>query len=251
MRSFLEGRGLSAYEDFVDCTDGEAVSSRGSARTRRIPVSSNSNTDECLYLKVYRYEPLSWRTSLMRDKCSIEFQNYLSMRDACGIPVPEVMAIGVRRSIRRLRDAFIVTRGVPAARPLDEWWDCVGRKDRAAAAWALQESARLVAAMHERGFSHIDLQWRNILVSRSDSGESKLYLLDSTRGGMRSWSVRREHGRIRDLSSLAKGAVGRLTRTDQLRWLCRYFGIRRMGVEHRALVGTILRDRQLKDGDAR
>ncbi len=266
MQSTLESLGFRGYEDFASCTIGEVVSSRGSAETRRISTSGAAGGGGLLYLKVYRHAPPSWRTLLQRDKCSIERRNYACMGAVCGVSVPEVVAFGARRSFGRLCDAFIMTCGVEGARPLDAWWDDCGGRDASMRSWALAASAACASAMHEAGFSHIDLQWRNLLVSESPRGERgigrgageygghaetvdrRLFVLDSARGGMRWWSVRREHGRIRDLSSLSKGARGRLTRTEQLRWLCRYFGVERLGCEHRALVRTILRDRLLKDG---
>lgn len=272
MRPALERLGLQTYDDFAKCGLGEVVASRASAETRRILLSTDSGL-QSLFLKVYRYSPLSWRTVLMRDKCSIERRNYAAMADDCGLATPEVIAFGARRSLGRLCDAFILTLGVPGAIALDEWWDLRGGGE-SLRSWAIAASASCAAAMHAAGFSHIDLQWRNLLVSEvsqdaevlvggvgipgrhgegGDRGgvRRRLYVLDSARGGKRWWSVRREHGRIRDLSSLSKGARGRLSRTEQLRWLCRYFGISHLGIEHRALVQTILRDRQLKDGDAR
>ncbi|MBK8269204.1 MAG: hypothetical protein IPK83_13210 [Planctomycetes bacterium] len=203
MMQILKELSLRTYDDFVGGGAGEVVSRRESGETRWIPIRG-SDGSEALYLKVYRYEPLSWRTLFVRDKCTMESRNYAALREFGGVAVPDVIAAGHRRKSGRLQSAFILTRGVRAARRLDEWLD-----DRNTNIMArvrlLAEFADLIARMHRAGFYHVDLQLRNVLVSLVEPDRPTLYLIDSARGGLRYWSVRQEYGRFRDLSSLHKG----------------------------------------------
>lgn len=245
MMQTLKELSLRTYDDFVGGGAGEVISRRETGELRRIPVRG-SGESEALYLKVYRYEPLSWRTLFVRDKCTIESRNYSALRALGGVVVPDVIAAGHRRKSGRLQSAFILTRGVRAARRLDEWLD-----DRSTNSTArmrlLADFAEMIAEMHRAGFYHVDLQLRNVLVSLVEPDRPALYLIDSARGGVRRWSVRREYGRFRDLSSLHKGAIGRLCGREQLRWLKRYLGVERLNELHRGLARTILTDRRMKD----
>lgn len=242
LQPVLDQLSLRSYADFVECKAGEVVARRGTCETRRILIGGDE-PGEAVYLKVYRYEP-SWRTMLMRDASTIESRNYATLRTRCGAAVPNVIATGRRRSLGRLRDAFILTRGIPNARPMDEWMEGCGA---AARSRALGQLAELVSRMHASGFYHVDLQLRNVLVREGDDRELTLHVLDSSRGGLRRWSVRREYARFRDLSSLFKGARSRLTSREPLRWLKRYFGVGRLTPAHRMLARTILIDRRKKD----
>jgi hypothetical protein len=181
----------------------------------------------------------------------VEAANYRFLRGVDGVAVPEVICYGCRRGIFRRPDGFIMTREVPNASPLDafvaaRWPDPAGAAGDPRREELVLKTARLVRRMHDAGFFHIDLQWRNLLVSSADRSLT-MVVIDSARGG-RSWHpVLREHGRLRDLSSLAKDAVARMSRTERIRWLKRYLGVRRLTGEHRELVRTIEMDRVLKD----
>ena len=102
-----------------------------------------------------------------------------------------------------------------------------------------------IARMHGGDFYHIDLQWRNILVT-DRGGAYTLHFLDSTRGGLRGSALFRAHGRARDLSSLYKEGRRWLTPVELLRWLRQYLG-RPIGATDRAMIRTIIRDRAVKD----
>lgn len=248
MKPILERLSLRTLDDFVSGVAGEIVAERGSAQTRKITLDGAAG--EC-FLKVYRNPRPKWLSMMMRDRCKIEARNYSILRERCGDVVPRVIATGRRRRSGRLWESFILTHGIPKAVPLDQWLDrlasevgvgAASKRDR-----ALTNLADLVARMHAAGFFHVDLQLRNVLVSETGDAAPKLYLIDSSRGGPRVWSIGREYGRFRDLSSLHKGASGRLSAREELRWLRRYRGARRLSVADRVLVSTILADRRKKD----
>ncbi len=111
----------------------------------------------------------------------------------------------------------------------------------------LETTADLVARMHAAGFFHIDLQWRNLLVSEDGSRRPRVYVIDSVRGGPRRWRPFQMHGRLRDLSSLYKLARSQVPVREQVGWLWRYLGVRRLRHEHRVMIQTILCDRRIKD----
>jgi len=271
MRPLLDSQGFRRYEDFVDATRGEVVGRSSTSQTRRIELGGASGGEsgvsgtprrEVLFLKVYRYAGKTRRLGLWPDKGTVETRNYRILRQCCGIDVPDVIAHGSRRSRGYLLDAFILTRAIPHARPLEEFLqprqdqgrvgsnhpeDAAAVERDSLRSYLLCQTAEMVARMHSAGFYHIDLQWRNILVSDDHSRRPRIFVIDSARGSRRHWKVFRAHGRLRDLSSLYKKARMRLTAREQIGWLRRYLGVRRLGREHHAMIRTILDDRRIKD----
>jgi len=247
------------------------VGRSSTSQTRRIELervpaaesgTAESTGGEVLFLKVYRYAGQTRRLGLWPDKGAIEARNYRILRQCCDIDVPDVIAYGSRRSRGYLLDAFILTRAIPHVRPLEELSQrrsdesrpgAGGPDDSAAVArdslrsYLLCQTAEMVARMHAACFYHIDLQWRNILISDDHSPRPRIFVIDSARGSLRHWGVFRAHGRLRDLSSLYKEARMRLTAREQIGWLRRYFGVRRLGREHHAMIQAILDDRRIKD----
>jgi len=251
MRSALEACGLRRYEDYISRQLGEVVGRTGTTETRRI-VLNDASRGETFYVKTYRYEDGRRRRRLARDKGRLEARNYRILRQQCRVNVPDVVSHGSRRRGWRLLDAFIMTRGVTNATPLDEYvrrrWPNGGIITDALQRYLLEETADLVSRMHAAGFFHIDLQWRNLLVSDDGSDRPPIYVIDSARGASRRWGVYQMHGRLRDLSSLYKLAQWWVSRREQIRWLRRYLGVQRLSAcQHHALVQAILHDRSIKD----
>jgi hypothetical protein len=253
----LESAGLRRYEDFVGAKRGELVAHSRTTETRRLTLN-HRGAARMFYLKLHRYGSERRRPWFTRDKASLEAENYRLLRDHCGIATPEVVAFGSRRHGPWLQDAFILTLAVADANadavPLDDYVRrrCLGGTSEVLARrrQLLARTADLVAAMHAAGFIHLDLQWRNVLVQEADPGAPRIYLLDCPRGGCRPSSLRLWHGRLRDLSSLYKLARTLLSRAEQIRWLRRYLGVRRLGPIDRVLVQAILYDRGVKDNGA-
>jgi len=240
------------YDAIVSTTEGVLISSDQTSRVRLLPLSEGPS-GLTAYLKVYR-GPTGLRPWWIRDKAAVEAHNYSLLRERCGVSVPSVLAWGCRRTRWRVLDAFILTEAVAGAVPLDQYvrqhWPAGPprgldtRRRR-----LLTATADFVARLHAARFCHIDLQWRNLLVSEAESGPI-LSVIDCVRGGPRNSPLRWWHGRLRDLSSLYKLGQRRLSRTEQIRWLRAYLGIRRLRPEDRFLVRAVLFDRRLKDHNA-
>ena len=248
MQPALATAGFSRAEDFLAMPDSPHA---GSTTVRRITIS-NGPTPQSFHLKVYRRHD-NVALLLRRDKASIEVLNYEHLR-RCGVNVPDVICHGYRNGLFGPRESFIITREVSGAVPLDEYVDANWptrpiRFDRRRRQLLLA-TARLVQTMHAGNFFHIDLQWRNILVAEREGGW-RLCVIDSSRGRFSPYGLFREHGRLRDLSSFAKQAIERTSQTEQLRWLCACFNVRRLTPQIRCLFDAISRDRHSKDNSHR
>ena len=247
--------GLREYRDFIEFEGGELVGEGGTTKTRRL-VLPQPGPDAVLFLKTYRYRGSRWRHRFRTDKATCEARNSRTLERRCGVPTPRVVAFGSRRRGLRLLDAFILTRAIPDSIRLDELfarrWPVVRESlDDPDRARLLAQVARTTAAMHDAGFYHVDLQWRNLMISNGPDGLQQVFVIDSPRGGLRRWKPYRQHGRLRDLSCLYKEARRRMSRTECLRWLRRYLGPNGSVTTERLLIQAVLRDRWSKDGSNR
>lgn len=244
----LVASGLEGYSDFLECATGEVVARTGTSETRRVVLERGPRPLHA-YLKQYRYAGARWRHRFRRHKGEIEARNYRLMRERAQVPVPDVVAIGSRRAGLRLLDAFILTQEIERTSSLEAWW--TRRFPTPGVPHPLRrelenEVLELVVRMHRVHFYHVDLQWRNLLIRETPNGP-RLYVLDSSRGGLRRLPWIRWHARMRDLSSLEKTARRFLSRADRVRFVHDY--VRRTGCREspRKLITRILADRRRKD----
>ena len=146
-----------------------------------------------------------------------------SRLERCGIPTPEVLAVGWRRRALLFAAQAIVTRAIPRAQNLYEAAieDAPWRRRRA----ILARSAELVRAMHDAGFLHADLNVTNLVLGGGPEGDL-VYVVDLEKGRFRADmdSTRRLAGLSRLLRSYEKWLAGRapLTPRDELIFLRRY-----------------------------
>src|SRR5207247_7013876 len=83
-----------------------------------------------------------------------------------------------------------------------------------------RQMASLARRMHDGGFVHHDLVWRNILVTWTPPENPKVWWIDCPRGGFS-----RQHRRqIKDLASLDKMAAKHCKRAERLIFLKTYTG---------------------------
>ena len=249
-RGAIQADGFRDYEDFISARTGQPVWERSATQTFRLTARDpEDGRPTGLYLKKYRYPRQRWRSMFRPDKPSVEQRNYEYLRRNVGNVVPIVVATGRRRQWMMLRDAFILTVELSGCDQLDtyaqtHWEGTPVERERVRQDRLIETTADLIRRMHEAGFYHIDLQWRNILVRfEGEPEEARAFLIDAPRGGRLLLWVRRRHGRLRDLSSLDKLARLYLTRTQRLRWFTRYTGRRRISPSDRRLIEAILADR--------
>lgn len=171
------------------------------------------------YVKRYRSNGTAWHAWLPRPRVMAEWQN-LQHFVRWGIPTAVVVAFGMeRKSWGRFGRGAMITRGLPDTDDL-----AMMSRQRDArlrdARW-VAEVGRQIAdfsrVMHEHGFVHNDLKWRNILVDR----QPKAYLIDCPTGGFW-WGPFLQYRIIKDLACLDKVAKYQLSRTQRLRFYLHY-----------------------------
>jgi serine/threonine protein kinase len=188
------------------------------ARVLKPSRSSAVSAQDGLVLK--RYNLRKWR-NLLKDlfrgsKARRCFFRGMQLEGA-GVPTARPLAFAEHRCCGVPLRSYLLMDEIPHASNLVEWR---GDKRR-----LIQSLARLIARLHNAGFSHRDLKEGNILFD--GSGEPFLVDLDGLR------YVRRVEDKwaVADLARLAQAvtARGRATRTDRARFLQAYCRLRRRG----------------------
>jgi len=208
-----------------------------------------------VFFKQYVYSPPAWKFIGRASKARCEFQNY-EVFARLGIPAATPVACGEERDgLGRLGRAFIVTRAIPEAATLAEFVQkrCAERGEettRRLREHLLRQLADMTRRIHDAGFFHFDLVWRNILVTESPPVGPKLWWIDCPRGRIDRWSPWRRFWRLRDLTSLDKVASQLCTRGERLNFVKLYLGKALLDGEVKKLVHAAIqygRNRQPDD----
>jgi len=180
-----------------------------------------------VFYKQYEFARPAWKFFGRPSKALCEFQNYATFA-RLGIACAEPVACGEERdALGRLRRAFIVTRAIPAAKTLVEFWS-ERRTTRIERTRLIEQLAHWTKRIHNENFFHHDLVWRNILVSQENSSAPQLWWIDCPRGGFNRWPPLRTRKQLKDLASLDKSAARLCSRTERLRFVKVYLGIQRL-----------------------
>lgn len=194
-------------------------------RQQTMPAADGSEVP--VFFKTYEYPPTSFEFWGRASKARCEFLNYEAFV-GLGIRCAERIACGEMRDwMGRLQRAFIITRAIPGAMTLPEFAKQHPRAEcsphnRSLRSSVLEQVATMTRQIHDAGFHHQDLVWRNILVTLAPGDDPKVWWIDCPRGGFDRWSPWRRRKRIKDLASLDKAASRHCSRAERLRFLCAY-----------------------------
>ena len=149
-----------------------------------------------------------------------EWQNLLAFR-SWGIPTARLAAYGIERHWGGFRRGALVTEEIrdttDLARVALQNDDRL--HDRCWVGEVAAQVARITRRMHDAGFAHNDLKWRNLLVTHGE--RPQVYLIDCPSGSY--WRQPFLSYRIvKDLACLDKVAKYHLTRTQRLRFYLDY-----------------------------
>lgn len=216
---------------------------------QRVTIPSRDGGIDAFF-KLYHHRESGWSFWMRASKARREFDNYAAF-ERLGLPAADRMACGEERNVLGvLQRAFIITRAVPDAVELDEFFQ--HKPPSAERRGVLHELAGIVRGLHNAHFYYYDLVWRNILVSKPPPGMPAkegdagpcLFLIDCPRGGFAQFGRARKQ--LRDLASLDKTAAQLCSRTERLRFFLAYLGQRRLDDEARALIRACLEYRRTR-----
>lgn len=207
-------------------------------------------THSALYIKRYHY--LRWRqriramfrgTFFGASRARSEYRALTQMR-RLGIQAVRPVAYGERRVCHFLRSCFLITEAVPDAMPLSSFIQTFGQHRASAKSVRFRREilaslARQVRHMHDSGFVHQDLFWRNVLIRSLPEDRFEFYFLDASVGRrIRILRRRREHI-VRDIAAMAAVAPHFCSKADQLRFLLNYLDTKRLDEKDRRWLRSV------------
>lgn len=211
---------------------GQLISSGRFCHTIKVAAGNHH-----YYIKRYQVRVKLLRKALGRSRPMVEARN-ITYFARLGIPVPQIAGYGRQRILGLFIRGAIVTEEIPQTVDLqtlfrtraDLW------KNRPWLFQALRLIANYVRRIHEDGFTHGDLKWRNILVTTTDA--PCVFFIDCPSGGRKSF-FRRRHFVIKDLAGLDRPAAEYLSRTTRLRFYLWYRNQTRLTQEDKALIARV------------
>ena len=216
---------------------GEEITRDPISHVRRVSCAGN-----LYYVKIYTAAGKNLRRGSIRkyigaSKISSEWGNLLILRDL-GIPIPRIVAYGQQYKSGIYQIGALVTAEVTGTADLESHVRANPQlvHDKKWLYAVLEQVADYTRRMHEAGFIHKDLNWRNILVTTS--GEPKIYFIDCP-SGRHTLPPFFSRGRIRDLAHLDKVGRQLLSRTDLLKFYKFYQGREKLNRADREFIAKI------------
>ncbi len=189
----------------------------------RDPISYVIKTDinSCgYYIKVYTKAGKRLKRFIGKSRFQGEWKNLLFFQKL-GIPTPEIIAFGQQSSFKIFKKGAVVLKEVENSMDLatiaknnpellkqKKWIEQIGV--------LYAEYAR---RLHENKFVHIDLKWRNILVTMDK--KPKVFFIDFP-SGSKKFGPLLNYGIIKDLACLDKIARFHLSKTTRLKFYLAY-----------------------------
>ena len=235
---------VAAYFQDIDAVfslEGEVVSRDALCRVLRVSIDGR-----CYYIKLYvgngKGLVRQWfglRGLLAPQRVMREARNFLFFREH-GVPTATVVAYGLERSFGSFVRGAFVTEEVPQTRDLAKtvrehpeylknkpWLETVSK-----------QVADMTRTLHDAGFAHNDLKWRNLLV---DEGLSpKVYMIDCPFGN-HWWHIFLQYRIVKDLASLDREAKNYLSRSQRLRFYLAYARLGRLNAGCKRQIRRIAR----------
>lgn len=168
-----------------------------------------------------------------------EWENLLLFRE-WGIPTATLVCWGLERVRGSFVRGALVTEEIPDTRDLGTManHEDARLRDRRWMAEVMRQVARHTRCMHDKGFAHNDLKWRNLLVDGAEV--PTVFLIDCPNGTFWRGPLLR-YRIIKDLACLDKIAKYRLSRTQRLRFYLEYTGHARISAADKRRIRKILK----------
>jgi RIO-like serine/threonine protein kinase len=234
----VAGREFATMEQ-VFALDGEQVSRAPLSRVLRVEREGKN-----YYVKRYSGNGKNARRRLyglrqwLAPRVKKEWRNLLFFQE-WGIPTARMAAYGIERHCGAYRRGAVVTEEIQDVTDLAKLSQQKDARlyDRRWVSKVSAQVARITRRLHDAGFTHNDLKWRNLLVT---GGEMPMvYLIDCPSGGFWWWPFL-QYRIVKDLACLDKVAKRHLTRSQRLRFYLDYVGRGRLNAGDKKRVRRIV-----------
>ena len=176
----------------------------------------------CYYIKIYTQAGKRFKKFIGKSRFQGEWENLLFFQKL-GIPTPEIIAYGqesrfkifkkgavVLKEVKNTMDLALISREKPELLKQKKWIEQIGV--------LYAEYAR---RLHKNRFVHMDLKWRNILVTLEK--DPKVFFIDCPSGHKR-FGPFLNYAIMKDLACLDKIARHHLSKTTRLKFYLTYKG---------------------------
>ncbi len=238
----LSRSGLDHVQAVLHCPGDQLAAWSRSTDTISLKLPDSTCS---IYIKRYHYP--RWRqrlrgmlrgTLFRASRALSEFRALVAMR-RLGIHAVRPIAYGERRICGFVRSCFLITEAVPDAMSLVTFIKTfanpvatkLARRNKIE---ILTSLARQVRHMHEQGFVHRDLFWRNVLIRPLPDERFEFYFLDASVGRRIRFAPRRQDSIVHDIAAMGVLAPEFCSTTDQMRFLLEYLNTERLTPDDRA-----------------
>ncbi len=246
----LQDNGLVNLASVFRYAEGERLDKAniGSWRQRlRLDLTDFHGKRQTFYLKRYQRPPIREqlrRIVFQRAGRATAWWEWRSIRSlaAAGIPAPTPVAYGEKMRGIFERRSFLLTEAIPGE-SLERWVPehlGPGRDvDWQTRRGLVRQLALLVRTLHRRRLVHRDLYLSHVFISHNRDGKAVLHLIDLQRVFRPRWRWRR--WQVKDLAALHYSTpIECVPVTERVRFLRHYFGVRKLGPDHRRMIRSIV-----------
>ncbi|PJE78686.1 hypothetical protein CI610_02370 [invertebrate metagenome] len=208
--------------DQVFSLQGERIASDSLTEIIRIKIG-----DSRYYVKRYKKGSEGGGWLLGRSRIHSEWKNLLYF-NTLGLPTAPVVAYGAERFLHITGRGCLVTEEVKESEDMAALAHR-GFFQRQPASWkkqVIQQVANITRTLHKHRFIHLDLKWRNLLLT-NDNNIPEVVIIDCPSGSKQPCFFPKnimERMRIKDLACLDKVAKYTLSKTDRLFFYKLYAG---------------------------
>ncbi len=225
----LSRAGLHTVQRVLDCVGDRLAAWSRTTDTIQVGLEGGAS----VFVKRYHYA--RWKSRLKgmfrgtffgASRVRAEFRALQTMRKL-GIQAVRPVAYGERRSLHFLHSCYLITEAVPGSTSLATYAQQRAGLNHSPASFRLRRQilmvlARQIRQMHEQGFVHGDLFWRNVLIRVLGEENCEFYFLDAGLGH-RLWRKDRDRRDIvNDIAELTAVAPAFCSRTDLIRFAKTY-----------------------------
>ncbi|BBO80581.1 lipopolysaccharide kinase InaA family protein [Desulfosarcina ovata] len=215
--AFINTPAAQAFESLeTTCSaEGETVTSSSISKVTKVIVENRS-----FYVKTYSAGGKKLRRWIGRSRIRAEWENLL-LFESLGIPIPPLVACGHAIRYGIFQKGAMVTAELQGTADLAQLYAINHRllSDRHWVADVSHQIADYTRRLHQHRFGHLDLKWRNILVTLDAA--PRVFLIDCPSGQIRRGPLANRWF-TKDLACLDIIARKCLSRTQRLRFYMDY-----------------------------
>jgi hypothetical protein len=249
-RDQIRRAGLDSVQRVLDALGDEVVAWSRTTDTIRVDLDDCSAWTAAMYVKRYHYH--RWRNRLKamlrgtffgKHRARAEY-DALSVMRKLGIQAVRPIAWGERRCLHFVTRCFLITEAVPDSVSLSTFaislnGACPAKLPPKQRHGLIADLARKVRRMHDAGFAHGGLFWRNILLRDMADGRYEFHFLDAS-PGKRVWRKEVFHpDKMEDIAAITTLALTFCTRADRIRFARAYLDVDRVTPQQRAWLAQI------------